>query len=270
MSLLSPSDALSLAQKPGVLFVDTRPVSAWSDATIPGAVQLEAYKYFIRESTEDGIRAMVAGLRNAFAAIGVDKAHTVIFFEEATGMISPRALWFHELCGLPGGHILDGGISGWRQAGGETVAGRGVTTGISDGDPAAAGQFRRDLVTTTAQAREAQANPRLIDTRDPEEWDGSFTHACCKRAGRLPHSEHLFYADLLLDQRYRSPAELAQIAKAHGLDAQDDIIVYCHRGARAATVLYALREAGFDNLAIYTGGWHEWSADETLPIVAGP
>ncbi|STS10597.1 Uncharacterised protein [Ewingella americana] len=46
-------------------------------------------------------------------------------------------------------------------------------------------------------------------------------------------------------------------------------MIYCHRGARAATVLAALRLAGYQNLAIYVGSWHEWAEHEELGSVTG-
>jgi rhodanese-related sulfurtransferase len=47
------------------------------------------------------------------------------------------------------------------------------------------------------------------------------------------------------------------------------LIIYCHRGARAATVYAALQLAGYDQLAIYVGSWHEWAEQQTLPLLTG-
>ena len=43
---------------------------------------------------------MAAGAREAFERLNLAKGRIPVFFEEKTGMISPRGLWFHELAGF--------------------------------------------------------------------------------------------------------------------------------------------------------------------------
>ena len=47
---------------------------------------------------------------------------------------------------------------------------------------------------------------------------------------------------------------------------EDDIIIYCFKGARASNTFVALKEAGFNNIRNYFGSWNEWSRDPDLPI----
>ncbi|MEC7762982.1 MAG: rhodanese-like domain-containing protein [Pseudomonadota bacterium] len=261
-------DAIAAANEAGTLFVDTRSPELWAQSTIPGAVCLNVYSYFIPESSEDGIRGMVAGARAAFAALGVDKATKVVFFEDQTGMVSPRALWFHQLCDLSGGVILDGGWQAWCAAGGETAPGVGEPATIEHGDPAQAGTFRRDLVASTDEVL-ARGRVRILDARRPAEWEGSYVHACCGRAGRIEGAQLLYFEDLIEGGQYKSPEAIRAIAEAAGFKPEDEIISYCHRGARAATANYGLALAGYTKLKVYTGSWHEWAGDPSLPIVEG-
>lgn len=266
--LIFASEALAAAE--GTVFVDTRPREDWERETIPGATCLNVYDYFIAHSDENGIASMVAGARRAFEQLGLDRAPLVVFFEEQTGMRSPRGLWFHELCGLDGGRILDGGLAAWQAAGGSAPAGTGFTGRIDDGDPVQVGVFRRELVAANAELLEPRVPElHILDARRPAEWDGSYVHACCARAGRIPGAKLLFYEDLLQDGRYRSSDEIRRIAKAAGFAPDQRIVTYCHRGARAATALYGLRSAGFDNIAIHPGSWHEWAGETDLPAVEG-
>ncbi|WP_225767718.1 hypothetical protein [Inquilinus sp. Marseille-Q2685] len=64
----------------------------------------------IPQSDPTGIAAMAGAAVGAFAAAGIVGSVPVVHFEQTTGMISPRGLWFQELLGLPAGLILDGGI----------------------------------------------------------------------------------------------------------------------------------------------------------------
>ena len=97
-----------------------------------------------------------------------------------------------------------------------------------------------------------------------------FTLSPDTRAGRVPGAAFLFYEDLLHAGRYRPPADIRARATAVGLSPAREVIVYCHRGARAATALYALRLAGFLRVRVYVGSWHEWAADLGLPLRSGP
>ncbi|SFB55872.1 thiosulfate/3-mercaptopyruvate sulfurtransferase [Rhizobium sp. NFR07] len=250
--------------------VDVRPEAAWREATIPGAVSLNVYDYFIPESDEAGIAGMAAGAKAAFERLGIGGDRIPVFFEEQTGMISPRGLWFHELVGLEGGLILDGGIQAWKAASGATAPGEGTPEAISQADGAGT-TLRRDLAASTDEVlNHAHHAADIFDVRRKTEFEGTFLHPCCARPGRIPHAHFAFYEDLLLDGKYRPASEIRQIAEKAGLSTDREIITYCHRGARAATALYGLRLAGFDKVKIYVGSWHEWAGNSALPLEIGP
>ncbi|MCB1493882.1 MAG: sulfurtransferase [Rhodobiaceae bacterium] len=265
-------DALDRGDE-GIVLVDTRTEDAWRESTIPGAVFLNVYDYFVAESSETGVETMAADGWKAMRDAGIDRAARVVFFEEETGMRSPRGLWFHELAGLAGGMILDGGLKAWNAIGGARAPGTGHPVEI---DRAPSGEtrpmppgFRRDLVATTDELLDPATGVDILDTRRPTEFDGSFAHDCCARSGRIPGSLFLFYEDMLEDGLYIPPEDIRKRVLAAGLDPARKIITYCHRGARAATALYGLRMAGFDNVKVYTGSWHEWAGDPALPLETG-
>lgn len=86
--------------------------------------------------------------------------------------------------------------------------------------------------------------PVLIDVRSPEEWE------IC----RLENAIHIPLPEL--------PARVSE------LDSRDEIVLYCHIGARSAAALQFLQQAGFRRLRNLRGGIASWArdVDPTMPI----
>ncbi|MEI4472864.1 sulfurtransferase [Frigidibacter sp. MR17.24] len=267
---ISATDLLARSGEPGLVLVDTRTRAEWRRESLPGAIFVNVYDYFVPESTDAGYEGMAAGAARAFAEAGLDRAATIVWFEEETGMRSPRGLWFQELLGLGGGLILDGGIAAWRAAGGAMAPGQGAAVEITHADGPAPAGWRADLAATRAAMLHPAPGMQILDVRRPTEFDGSFRHDCCARGGRVPGATLMFYEDMIEAGRYRPAAEIRDRALALGLDPSRPVATYCHRGARAATALYGLRQAGFADVRIFVGSWHEWAAETDLPIETGP
>jgi len=270
--LISASELLARLGEDGLVLVDVRPEADWRTSTLPGAVSLNVYDYFIPESDEAGIAGMAAGALTAFKALSIDKAMTTVFFENQTGMISPRGLWFHELVGLQGGLILDGGYQAWLAAGGAVAPGEGVPAAITQSDtPSPQTDFHREIVASTNEVlAHDPSTTDIFDTRRRTEFEGTFLHPCCSRPGRIPDAKLMYFEDMLVDGHYRPAAEIRARALDAGLSLDHTIISYCHRGARAATALYGLRLAGFNDTRIFVGSWHEWAGNSALPLHIGP
>jgi thiosulfate/3-mercaptopyruvate sulfurtransferase len=268
--IITAEEILKALPQGKLLPIDVRPDADWREQTLPGAVNLNVYDYFIPDSDEAGVAGMAAGAREAFERLGIGKDRIPVFFEEQTGMISPRGLWFHELAGFDGGLILNGGFKAWQAAGGSTAPASGASDAIRQSENTSA-DFRRELVATTDDVLgHAQSGADIFDVRRLSEFEGTFVHPCCARPGRIPHAHFAFYEDFLRDGKYRPVEEIRAVAEAAGLKPDREIITYCHRGARAATALFGLRLAGFDRVRIYTGSWHEWAGKAALPIEIGP
>jgi rhodanese-related sulfurtransferase len=77
--------------------------------------------------------------------------------------------------------------------------------------------------------------PVLLDVR--QDWE---TKLC-----RLPNSVHI-------------PIEEIEV-RVEELNAQDDIVVYCHQGVRSAAVAEYLRSLGFTSVRNLSGGLDAWA-----------
>lgn len=271
--MIISAKALHLRQSRGehFLLIDVRDVDEWQQATLPGALHCNVYDYFIADSTEAGLAVMAAEAATALEPLLASyPGATPVFFENEVGMRSPRGAWFAWLLGHEDALILDGGIKAWREAGFATAAGQGLSRTIAHQPAAVATRWQRDRVCTRQQVLEADGVAVInVDARRPSEFDGSFAHDCCPRAGRIPHSALLFWEDVVADGRFLPPEEIRHRALAAGLREEAKLQVYCHRGARAATVLAALKMAGFAQVSVYVGSWHEWAEHPELPLLRG-
>ena len=77
--------------------------------------------------------------------------------------------------------------------------------------------------------------PLLLDVR--QDWE---TQLC-----RLPNAVHIPIEELEL--------------RVEELNAQDEIVVYCHQGVRSAAVAEYLRSLGFRDVSNLSGGLDLWA-----------
>lgn len=89
---------------------------------------------------------------------------------------------------------------------------------------------------------EGPAPPQLVDCREPFEW----------RIARLPGALLIPLGETL--------------DRAHELDPDRPVLVYCHHGVRSINAAMLLERAGFTALSM-RGGIDQWSVkvDPTIP-----
>ena len=77
-------------------------------------------------------------------------------------------------------------------------------------------------------------------------------------------------------QHYRSPDnsmreyhEIERNWRAAGITPNKQIGFYCGTGWRASEAFFDAYLLGWENAAVFDGGWFEWSLDESNPIEFG-
>ncbi len=263
--------------------LDARTAAAYEEGHIPGAVSLDLFGYFVDTSAE-GIDRLNQELGEILGGAGIGGNEQVICYEDELGMRAARLLWFIEYAGVPDVRILKGGFPAWEAAGGERCRVR-----CSLPRQAFAMRPRPEILATAEYVNEHTGRPvRLerrgggnrseesvaLDVRSLAEHRGQTTSShgpCCPRAGRIPGSIWLEWTALLSADRseVRPAAEIRRLLDECGITPEQEVVTYCHRGARAAAAYLALREAGFRRVRNYVGSWHEWAEIPHMPIDAG-
>lgn len=98
----------------------------------------------------------------------------------------------------------------------------------------------------------------VLDVRTRSEFDGTAGQSCDPRQGHIPGARNVDIHRLLQLTREEIQATLS-------LGQGDEVVAYCHSGARSAVATQMLRALGFE-ARNYVGSWHEWSRHDELPV----
>lgn len=98
----------------------------------------------------------------------------------------------------------------------------------------------------------------LLDVRTAAEYGGAGGYPCDARQGHVPGARSVDVQQLL----GLAPEGIRALV---GAPAGAEVIAYCHSGGRSGVAVQLLRAAGYE-ARNYIGSWHEWSADEALPV----
>jgi thiosulfate/3-mercaptopyruvate sulfurtransferase len=268
MSLISPHQLRERLVGAGLLIIDARLPDEYDAGHIPGARHLDLYDYLVERSDPAGLEEARAYLTQAFASVGLNGDEEVVLYDQTMGMRDARTVWFLEYLGHPRLRRLDGGFEAWRAAGGP----------VSRDVPAAprsaafAARPRTDILATCdyVSARLSRPDVVILDIRSEGEHKGATTAGCDPRAGRIPGSLWPEWGRII-DPEGRLPGgeSARRLLADAGVTPEKEIIVYCHRGARAANTYLALKDLGYPRVRNFIGSWHEWSRRSDLPADSG-
>ncbi len=276
-TLYTPSEAKALAERESVLFIDIRDVEDYAEGHIPGAVSIPEVFYYLSETSPAGLEKLHAEFQAHFSKAGLTADKTAIVYEDAFDSRyggSCRGYWLLRYLGHDKVGILDGGFSAWEE--------EGLPTGAEPVTPEPtefAVRPRSELLATRDEVLKALEDPSvtLLDNRDRIEWIGKSSSPYgvdfAPRKGRIPQAKWIeWYEFMERDGQipyFKTSEKVRALCAEHGIKPEDDIIIYCFKGARASNTYVALKEAGFVRVRNYFGSWNEWARDPALPADEG-
>ncbi|WP_227998765.1 sulfurtransferase [Nocardia australiensis] len=232
------------------------------DGHIPGAVFVDLETELAAPpSPTRGRHPMpeLAQLEKCARSWGIRNGDPVAVYDATGGMAAARAWWLLRWAGIADVRILDGGLPGWTNAGGELATGT-----ESDPETGDVELSPGHLPTIDADAA-AKWDGVLLDARAGERYRGE-TEPIDPRAGHIPgaHSAPTA-ANLGTDGRFLAAKELRTRFAEFG---SGPVAVYCGSGVTAAHQVAALAIAGVP-AALYPGSWSQWSNDPKRPVATG-
>jgi len=257
--------------RPEVRVVDARwrPDGTAREAHAAGHVPRAAYVDWstdLVETDEHEAVILLAGPAEVAAAMsraGVGDGTTAVIYDDTVSLYAARAWWTLRAYGFESCRILDGGYEAWASEGRPTAT-SAVEVPRATFTPRA--QLRVRLTTTDVRSLLGNADVQFLDARAPAEYRGFEGNS--RRLGHIPGAVNLPVATMSQpgSQRLRPPDDLQRILLRANVTRSRRLVCYDGSGIAAAKLAFVLSYLGYDDVAVYDGGWAEWGNRLDLPV----
>jgi thiosulfate/3-mercaptopyruvate sulfurtransferase len=234
---------------------------------LPGATYLD-WKAELNEapSEEAGHALRLAppdAIRTFMVRAGIGDATTLVLYDDTLGLYAARAWWSLLVYGFESTRILDGGFPAWAGAS------RPLSTGVL---PHAEGSFtprlnpRLRLTTTDIRSLLGSPDAQIIDGRANPEFRGHEGNA--RRLGHIPGAVNVPVGSLHEpgSQRLLGADAIRAVLNRAAVARGRRLVCYDGSGVGAAKLAFVLALMGYDDVAVYDGGWAEWGDRLDLPV----
>ncbi|WP_062270448.1 sulfurtransferase [Endozoicomonas arenosclerae] len=218
-----------------------------------------------------------ARLESVLLRLGITRdTPVVVYGDDMTA--AARVLFVLQYAGVKDVRLLNGGLEAW------TGSGFPIERGINPASPAKRFGARipaePDILvdTETVERNLGSDQEYLVSIRSWKEYIGATSgYQYIETAGRIPGalwgragSETYRMEDYLNpDNTLREFRDLEGYWTPYGIEKQDSITFYCGTGWRASLAWFAASLMSYSRVAVYDGGWMEWSRDASRPVDAG-
>jgi len=266
--LMTPAMVSAIPEHQRVV-VDTR--SSWKFVLshIPGAINLGDWQEFTH--TVNGVKGLLkedkSFIANKLGPLGVSSDKTIVIYGEPNDpwRTDGRFFWMFERYGFQRVALLDGGLSGWKQAGKKIQRGRQNST-LQSNLTTNNINLNNQVIADKALIKKVllDKNFRIIDNRIRKEFDGTTPYGS-PRGGHIPNAIHIHWPKFFqTNGNLKTLPALNSLLDQNGIRPDQEIIVYCTGGVRSAMAYFVFRYMGF-KVRNYDGSWWDWSRS-SFPI----
>lgn len=252
----------------GVLDLRWRPDGSgrrlYASGHIPGATYID-WRTDLVEQEDDGDVLLMAGpqrVTETLTRAGIGNGMVAALYDDIGALYSARAWWTLRVYGLESARIVVGGLDGWRALG-QPVSGAAELRPPTTFTPHL--QARLRLAASDVKQLLHSPGVQLVDARTASEFAG---HAgSTRRLGHIPGALNVPAASTTEPRtgRFRGAEDLRALLRKAGVDPRCRLILYDSAGLGACKLAFVLTLIGYEDVAVYDGGWAEWGDRLDLP-----
>lgn len=241
----------------------------YTSGHIPGAVKFD----WQGELQDQIVRDIVDKdtFEKLMSTNGISNDDTLVFYSGQSNWWAAVGFWYARMYGHADIRLLDGGRAKWVADGrplSTEVPKRSETSYVAKEFDSSSRVDRNDVLA-------AIDKKAIVDVRSPGEYTGELIAARGMsqdhphRRGHVPSAINIPWTETVnADETFKSPAEIAEVYRKHGVDLSDGAIVYCRIGWRSSHSLFALKElVGAEGVLNYDASWNEYGMLSGAPIV---
>lgn len=261
----------------------------YREGHIPGAVGLDTLAL---EAPETWNRRSPAEVRETLLGLGITADTTVVLYgrfafpdnddpfpgSSAGQLAAFRCAFIMLWAGVKEVRVLNGGMQSWLDAGYETSTDPVEPRVVEDFGaeiPAAP-----ELAVDVPEARQILADPgaNLVSVRSWPEYIGEVSgYNYIEKKGRIPGSvfgncgSDAYHMENYrnLDHTTREFGEIVEAWRTAGVTPDRHNAFYCGTGWRGSEAFFKAWLLGWPRVAVFDGGWFEWSSDPSNPTETG-
>jgi len=258
-SLIDVATLVDWRSDPALVPVGFMPTEEFDVAHIPGSGQIDWPELEVIDTSDTSIDRWHRAIGELIGDLGITPDSAVVVYDNGT-LFSARLWWILSYLGHERVYVLDGGLPAWQASGHDVETGPPPPTGAAPyvGSPNPDVLAQRDEVLALLNDEDTA----IVDARTPAEYAD----------GHIPGAVNLNYPLNAAPEppRYIKPAsELRPMYNQVGVTPDRTVIPYCSSGVRSAVTAFTLHLLGFEDVALYTGSWLEWSNAPDTPRTTG-
>ncbi|WP_299215367.1 sulfurtransferase [uncultured Aquimarina sp.] len=268
--LIEAEELFSLLENENIKVIDFRKEQNYNKEHISGAINIWRTDIEDTSYPYKGMMAKRQQIEALFNRLGITNKDTLILYDDRGACDAARLWWILKNYDFESVKLLNGGLKAWKIAGGATNDEK-VSVMPSNFKLSEDGSFKlwigKDEINNILVSGKKDI---ILDTRNIEEFSGKRQKSGATKAGRIPNSILIDWAEAIdynETQKFKSFDQLEQIYGSTGGSKNDVVITYCHSGVRSAHTTFVLTELlGYKNVKNYDGSWVEWSYFDELPF----
>jgi thiosulfate/3-mercaptopyruvate sulfurtransferase len=231
---------------------------------IPGATYVDWREDLVEpeEGTDVLLLADPQRVTAALSKAGLGDGMVAVLYDDTASAYAARAWWTLRVYGFDSARILDGGLAAWQ------ALNMPLSTALEMAPPGTFTPRRHPRLSLTAEEVRGLLGSdevQIVDARAPSEFAG---HAgTMRRLGHIPGALNVPAAATVGPGGggFRSADRLAALFAEAGVNPNRRLICYDATGVEACKLAFALALVGYEDTAVYDGGWAEWGDRLDLP-----